>query len=144
MRPIGTAAELQRRRTRAVELLKQGESPTTVARILGVGRTSLYRWKKMAQASPEGLLAKPHPGPKVRLSAEQLQKLEALLLQGAKAHGWLNLLWTASRVAEMIHRHFGVSYHTEHARKILRHRLRWSSQKPQAKAKQRNTEAIGH
>src|SRR3954470_6251859 len=35
-RPIGTAAELERRRRRAVELLDQGESPSTIARILGV------------------------------------------------------------------------------------------------------------
>ncbi len=70
MRPIGTVAELERRRTRAVAMIKEGESPTTVARILGVGRTSLYRWKKMAKASPDGLAAKAHLGPKVRLCAE--------------------------------------------------------------------------
>ncbi len=40
----------------------------------------------------------------------------------------------------MIRRHFGITYHVEHVRTILRHRLRWSSQKPQKKAKQRNTE----
>src|SRR3954464_6213336 len=61
MRPTGTAAELERRRTRAVELLNNGESPTVIARILGVCRTSLYRWKKMAQADPKGLAAKAQP-----------------------------------------------------------------------------------
>src|ERR1700712_2599726 len=140
MRPIGTAAELERRRTRAVGLLNNGESPTVIARILGVCRTSLYRWKKMAQADPEGLAGQPHPGPEVRLTAEQLAELETLLPQGATRHGWPNVLWTAQRVAEMIHRHFGITYHVEHVRTILRHRLRWSSQKPQKKAKQRNDE----
>ena len=144
MRPTGTAAELERRRTRAVELMNKGESPTVIARILGVCRTSLYRWKKMAQAAPEGLAAKPHPGPKARLTAEQLAGLEALLLQGATTHGWPNILWTAQRVAEMIRRHFGITYHVEHARSILRHRLRWTSQKPRKKAKQRNNEKIDH
>jgi len=66
------------------------------------------------------------------------------LLEGAKAHGCPNFLWTASRVAEMIRRHFGVSYHTEHVRKLVQERLRWISQKPQAKAKQHNAEAIDH
>ncbi len=80
MRFIGTAAELERRRTRVVELMNKGESPTVIARILGVCRTSLYRWKKMAQSAPEGLAAKPHPGPKVRLTAEQLGELGTLLL----------------------------------------------------------------
>jgi transposase len=144
MRPIGTAPELERRRIRAVELINQGESPTVVARILGVRRTSLYRWKKMAQAAPEGLTARPHPGPKPRLTAEQLQQLETFLRQGATAHGWPNALWTARRVAEMIRRHFAITYHVEHARKILRRRLGWSSQVPQAKAKRRNVETIDH
>ena len=116
MRPIGTAAELERRRTRAVELMNNGESPTVIARILGVCRTSLYRWKKMAQAQSEGLAAKPHPGPKARLTAEQLGQLETLLLQGTTKHGWPNTLWTAQRVTEMIRRHFGVKYHVEHVR----------------------------
>jgi transposase len=44
----------------------------------------------------------------------------------------------------MIRRHFGVEYHTEHVRKIIRGRLRWSSQKPQKKAKQRNAGRIDH
>ena len=124
--------------------MNKGESPTVIARILGVCRTSLYRWKWMAQADPKGLAARPHPGPKVRLTAEQLAELENLLLQGATKHGWHNVLWTAQRVAEMIHRHFGTTYHVEHVRTILRHRLRWSSQKPQKKAKQRNDEKIDH
>ena len=44
----------------------------------------------------------------------------------------------------MIRRHSGIGYHVERARKILRDRLGWSSQVPQAKAKQRNAEKIDH
>lgn len=142
MRPIGTAQELERRRRRAVELMQRGESPTVIARILGVCRTSLYRWLARAKKSPEGLTAKPHLGPRPRLTAEQLQELERFLLQGAKAHGWHNNLWSAQRVAEVVHRRFGVVYHVEHVRKILRRRLNWSSQRPQKKARQRNEEAV--
>src|SRR5262245_32458723 len=144
MRPIGSAAELERRRRRAVELIRDGESPTVIARILGVGRTSLYRWLGMAEHSSEALAARPHPGPKPRLSDEQIRELEGLLLQGAKAHGWPNDVWSADRVAEVIRRHFGLKYHVEHVRKIIRRRLTWSSQKPQKRAKQRDDEAIAH
>ncbi|WP_337174669.1 winged helix-turn-helix domain-containing protein [Paludisphaera sp.] len=144
MRPVGTAQELERRRRRAVELMRRGESPSVVARILGVGRTSLYRWLALAEKSPEGLAARPHPGPRARLADEQVGELERLLLEGARAHGWPNDLWSAGRVAELVRRRFGVEYHVEHVRKILRRRLRWSSQRPQKKARQRDQERIDH
>jgi transposase len=73
-----------------------------------------------------------------------VRELERLLLRGAKAHGWPNDLWSARRVAEVVRRRFGVEYHAEHVRKILRRRLNWSSQRPQKKAKQRNDERIAH
>ena len=57
------------------------------------------------------------------LSDAQLAEVEGLLLQGATAHGWANALWTAKRVAEVIRRHFDVSFHPEHVRKILKYRL---------------------
>ena len=107
-RPIGTAAELERRRRRAVELLDQGESPSTLARILGVHETSVHRWRRHARNGP-GLDAKPHPGAKPRLSTQQWAEVEQLLLRGAQHHGWANDLWTAARVATLIERHFGVA-----------------------------------
>jgi transposase len=122
-RPIGTPAELERRRRRAVALLDQGEAATDIARILGVGRPSLYRWRQQAQSRPDGLAARPHPGPTPLLSDAQLAELEALLLEGATAHGWANELWTATRVAAVIRRHFGIAFHPEHVRKMLKRRL---------------------
>lgn len=122
-RPIGSPAELERRRRRAVDLLNQGESATDIARILGARRNSLYRWQSQARSHPEGLAAKPHPGPTPRLSDDQLIHRENLLLEGATAHGWLNDLWTAARVAALIRRHFGIGFHPEHVRKILKRRL---------------------
>ncbi len=140
-RPIGTAAELERRRRRAVELVDQGESPSTVARILGVHETSVHRWRRMARR-PQGLNAKPVPGPTPGLSDYHLRKLERLLLQGAKKHGWPNQLWTASRVARLIQQRFGLRYHPEHVRKILKQRLGWTSQKPKRKARERDDKEV--
>ena len=85
---------------------------------------------------PGGLAAKPSRGPRPRLSDQQLAVLEALLNQGAVAHGWPNHLWTSKRVAVMIKRHFGVCYHPDHVRRLLNRRLRWTSQKPQKHARQ--------
>jgi transposase len=97
---------------------------------------------KLDRQAAEKLAARPHPGPRSRLSDDQIKELEGLLRKGATAHGWPNALWTAQRVTEMIQRHFGIGYHVEHARKVIRGRLRWTSQVPQKKAKQRNAEKI--
>src|SRR4051812_5896282 len=144
MRPIGTAEELQRRRLRAVELVEQGQSPDEVARFLGCGRSSASTWVKLAKQSLGALAAKSHPGPKPRLTAEQLKELEGLLLKGAKAHGWRTDLWTTARAAELIERTFQIGFHPEHVRKLLKRRLRWTSQKPQRKARERDEAAIAH
>jgi transposase len=140
-RPFGTAAELERRRRRAVELVARGESRSDVARILGVHPKTLARWLRLAR-QPDGLQARPHPGRPPALSHEQLRQLEQLLLQGAQAHGWHNQLWTAARVARVIERHFGIRYHPEHVRKLLKRRLGWTSQKPRRKAKERNDKEV--
>ena len=103
--------------------MNQGESPTDIARILGVRRNSLDRWHSQARSGPDGLAAKPHQGPTPRLSDEQLVHREDLLLEGATAHGWDTELWTAARVAELIRRHFDTTFHPEHVRKILKRRL---------------------
>jgi len=144
MRPVGTAQELQRRRLRAVELVEQGESPDDVAHSFGCGRSSVSTWVKLAKGSLGKLAARPHPGPKPRLSGAQLGELETLLLQGAEAHGFRTVLWTAARVAELIERHFELHFHPEHVRKILNRRLHWTSQKPPKRAKGRDELAIAH
>jgi transposase len=129
MRPKGTAAELERRRRHAVERVEQGQSPTVVARILGVRPASIHRWRRMAQ-QPHGLDARPILGPTSRLTDYHLRKLERLLRQGAKKHGWPNDLWTADRVARLLRERLGIAFHPEHVRKILKRRLGWTSQKP--------------
>jgi transposase len=144
MRPIGTAEELQRRRIRAVELVRGGESPEDVAHFLGCGRSSVYTWVKLAREDPGKLAARPHPGRTPRLDEADRKRLEELLLQGAVAHGWRTELWTAARVADLIERHFKISFHPEHVRKILRRKLGWTSQKPQRRARERDEAAIDH
>src|SRR5438270_833375 len=140
-RPIRTAAELERRRRRAILLVDQGESPSRVARILGVHETSVHRWRRLARR-PHGLDARPIPGPTPRLSDYQLHKLEYFLRQGAHKHGWPNRLWTADRVARLIRQRFGITYHPEHVRKILKRRLGWTSQKPQVRAREQNDKEV--
>jgi transposase len=143
-RPIGSAAELERRRRRAVAAVASGQRPDAVACTLGVTCASVYRWLKLSKKPTDGLAAKPHPGPATRLSATQLQRLETLLLQGAKAHGWSTQLWTCARIAVLIQRHFGIVFHHDHVGRILRKRLNWTPQKPRRRARERDEAAIRH
>jgi transposase len=140
-KPSPKALELERRRRHAVNLLHQGEAPTVVARILGVHRVTLYHWLRQEQ-QPGGLAAKPASGQAPRLTDAQLLQLEQLLLQGAKAHGWPNELWTCRRIAQLIQRRFGISYHPDHVGRFLHTRLRWSCQKPERRARERDDDEI--
>jgi transposase len=140
MRTPGSARELERRRIRAVRLVEDGESPGLVARVLGAHRATVYRWVRQARV-PGGLVAKPVVHPPA-LTDGHLARLEVLLLEGASKHGWPNDLWTAARVTVVIRRHFGIDYHPEHVRKILKRRLNWSSQRPQRQHPDGNDAAI--
>jgi transposase len=125
-----------------VELVRQGERPAQVARFLGVHRSSVSRWRAAADRGGDALAARPHPHRPPHLSDDQLRRLEGLLAQGADAHGWPNRLWTTARVAQLIHRHFGIGYHPDHVGRSLRRRLGWSVQKPRRRARERDEAAI--
>lgn len=134
---------MELRRRQAVQAVQTGDSVKDVARIIGVNPRSIYRWLELAE-QPDGLDAKPHPGPAPRLSLEQQQELTQMLLQGAQAHGWPNQLWTTQRIADLIRRHFGIALHHDHVGRFLRQRLKWSPQKPRRRARERDEEAIVH
>jgi hypothetical protein len=63
------------------------------------------------------------------LTAEQLAQLPNLLAPGAEAYGYRGHVWTTKRVAEVIRRTFGVSYHPAHVSRLLRS-VRLSVQAP--------------
>ena len=142
MRPQGSVEELERRRRQAVKLYKKGLGQVEVARMVDSSQSSVSRWLKMASMGETGLEPRRHPGGERRLSDKQHRQLERLLRKGAKAHGWSNNLWTASRVKEVIERHYSVIYHRDHVRRILVDRLGWSVQKPERRARERDEEAI--
>lgn len=138
MRPYGTAQELERRRQRAIGLLEQGFPPVEVAERLGVDRRSVRRWKAThAREGPGGLRARPTPGRPGKLSVHEKERLEEMLLQGAKAAGFPSDLWTCPRVLQVIVRQFGVRYHVDHIGRLL-HALGWTPQKPLRRAVERD------
>ena len=136
-------AGLERRRMRAVRLFEEGETQATVARRLGVSRTTAMRWAEAwVGEGPEGLRAAGRAGRKPRVSSNQLEQVEQALLEGPQAFGYRTELWTLPRVAELIQRITGERYHPGHVWRVMR-QLGWSLQKPTTRARERDDEAIG-
>jgi len=130
------------RRLRAWELKREGWPQQRIAEALGVSKGAVSQWMKRAhQGGVQALKRQPAPGASPRLSEEQRTKLPELLERGAEAHGFRGNVWTCKRVAIVILKEFGISYHPAHVSRLLK-KMRLSPQKPSRRANQRNEEAI--
>jgi transposase len=143
-----TAAALVRtareaRRLRAAELFAQGRSQAQVAHELGVSRESARRRHHAFKAGgAQALRSRGPTGPAPAVADEQLPAIQQALLQGAKAHGFDNDLWTLDRITGVVERLTGVRLHPSTVWRLLHRRLGWSVQRPQRQAKERDEEAI--
>lgn len=142
-RPLGSGKKLEERRLRAVlEVVNDELAPATVAKKYKVEVGTVYRWiGKYRKDKKRGLKSRPTPGAPTRLSTEQLQDLEKLILKGAKASGFGNDLWTCARIKDLIKKEFGVDYHFNHVGKILS-KMGWSPQRPEKRAIERDDKRI--
>jgi transposase len=142
MRPQGSPRDLEKRRLRAIELLRRGLQPHEVASRLGVDRRSVRRWKRAYRKSGfSALKAKPVPGRPTKLSAQQRRALVKMVMKGALAFGFSTELWTCQRIAQLIRSEFGVEYHPDHLGRLL-HRCGLTPQRPHLMAKERDERAI--
>src|SRR5215467_8690977 len=133
---------LEGRRKRAWELKQQGWKQQDIAAALGVTKGAVSQWMRRArEGGVEALRRRPPPGPTPKLTPEQLTQLPRLLESGAEAYDYRGQVWTTKRVAEVIWRIFGVSYHPAHISRLLRS-VRLSVQKPIERATQRDEHAI--
>jgi len=130
------------RRRQAWELKQQGWKQKDIARALGVSEGAVSQWfKRVEREGEEGLASHPPLGPRPKLSEEQRQQIPQLLAQGAEAHGFRGDVWTSRRIRDVIARQFGVRYHPDHVRKLLRE-MGLSYQQPIERATQRDEAAI--
>lgn len=142
MRPKGSADLISDRRRRAMDLLDSGLSLNEVGRRIGCEPSSVMRWRDRREADGEAAFdVGSSTGRPTRLRTAQLRKLEKTLLKGALACGYRTDLWTTSRIAEVIARIYGVTYHPDHIGRLLG-KMGWSHQKPEKRALERDEEAI--
>ena len=128
---------------RAADLFEKGVIPAEIARRVGVSHQIVSDWRAAWRRSGRDCLrGAGRAGRLPKLSREQLDLVEIELANGAAANGYANDVWTLKRVAEVIQRVTGVSYHPAHVWYILRHGLQWSWQRPARRATERNDEAI--
>ena len=133
---------LAERRRRALALLKSGLSLHEVARRIQCAASSVMRWRDAwRRRGAEALKVRCSPGRPTKLNLARRRRLVRLLLKGPLAHGYPTNLWTTARIAELITRQFGVSYHRDHVGRLM-HRLGWSHQKPESRAAERDEVAI--
>jgi transposase len=131
------------RRLRAWELHEQGWRQSQIAAALGVTSGAVCQWMRRVRdgGGPEALRKRKAPGGQPRLSVEQQSQVLAWLREGAAAHGFRGELWTRKRVAVLIEGKLGLRYHPGHVSKLLQS-WKWSSQKPEQRARQRDEAAI--
>jgi len=142
MRSKGTASELEARRRIAVEKVLDGWTQVQVADFLGVHLVTVGKWMARHRSHGDsGLVARATPGRPRLLTPDQEQQALLWLADKPTAHGFTTDLWTARRVAELIHRRFEVSYHPNYLREWLSKRG-YSPQKPQRRPRQRNQSVI--
>lgn len=137
-RPKGSADLLEDRRWRALKLVDTGLSLNEVARRIRSSASSVMRWRDARRrGGVEALRVRFSPGRPLKLGKTQRRQLVKLLLNGPLAHGYRTNLWTTTRIAELIRRKFGVCYHRDHVGRLM-HSIKWSPQKPERRALERN------
>ena len=142
MRSKGTAAELEARRIAAVRRVDEGWAQKDVAAFLGVHPVTVAKWVARHRADGNnGLKAKPTPGRPRFLTGDQERKVLGWLNESPTRHGFRTDLWTARRVAELIHTKFGVRFHPNYLREWLTKR-NYTPQKPARRARQRDQATI--
>ena len=142
MRPCGSAKQLEKRRWKAMELLEEGRSLNEAGRRLGCAPISVKRWRDArAKRGDAGLQPRTVPGRPSKLTTRQKRRLVKILLRGAIKNGYRTEIWTTARIAEIIARNFGASYHRDHIGRLMKS-LGFSWQKPQKRAMERDEARI--
>lgn len=110
---------LQRRRLLAVESIaalkdKDRGAQSRLAKHFGVSQTSISRWRRsFKQGGTKALLKRTATGRPPKVNYEELANAAARMFRGSARP-------TVARFAAWIKANFGVAYHHDHLRRIMR------------------------
>ncbi len=142
MRTEGSPTALENRRRLAVQRVLEGYSAQEVAEFLGVDASSVRRWVAAFRSrGAEGLVARPASGRPPKLTLTQEKIVRRWLHDSPSEHGFESELWTAPRLARLIHEEFGVLLNPRYLSAWLRDRG-FTPQKPGRVPRERDPEAI--
>src|SRR5258708_385673 len=130
------------RRLRAWQLARLGWGVRRIARALDASPGAVSRW--LATAGHQGrarLRARPRPGTRPKLSADQKRLIADCLWHGPEAYRFRGEVWTCPRVGRVLDEEFGVRYSRSQVARILK-ALGWTPQVPITWAIQRDDVAI--
>jgi len=109
------------RRMLALALVLEGCSREAAARFAGMDRQSLRDWVHRYNAEGlAGLHDRPHPGPRPRLTPEQLKKFEQVVEEGPDPVRDGVVRWRRVDLQSWIKAQFGVELHERSVGKLLR------------------------
>jgi transposase len=129
------------RRARAVLSCIEGRTGASIAKELGCDRSAVSRWfAAYVQKGIPALTPAKAPGPRTRLSDEQLSGLARIVEEGPLAAGFESGVWTARMITEVIRDRFDVAYSWKYVPELL-HRLGFSVQRPRKRLARANLEA---
>jgi transposase len=131
-------------RRRAVHAIREkGHSPEIVAQIFGFSRSSVYEWlERYDQGGDKALDSRPAPGAEAVITEEREAWLKETVLHSTPVDpGYDTLLWNRELLAELLHRHFGITVSGVTVSLHLR-RVGLSYQKPEDRERGRDEEEI--
>lgn len=127
----------------AIRVVDEKVSADSIASALGLARSTVFGWAKTyREGGAEALVAKPVPGAKPKLDADQQRALFTMVSQATPLDfGFAFALWTRDLVRQLIKSEFDVVMSIS-AVGVLLHRIGLSVQRPLWRAWQQNADAV--
>lgn len=138
-----TKDQLEQRRLSACDYFEKGiTNCALIADKLGVARSKTHAWYQIyKEHGRDGLKQKKHQGPGKSINSEQITSIIETLKKGATEFGFEGNYWNSKRIAIVIQKSTGISYHFNHVSKLL-HQWGFSYQKPEKKHTRRDEKKI--